>query len=154
MIKVEKAIIAVDPGIVVDPLQLKRQVEGGAVMGISHALLEEAKFDESAFLRDFGERSAVAVELGFLPCQLLPALDDDVDVFRVELHAVANPFRKFRGRERSAAAQEWVINQFTSPEVIDDWAPHEIHWLLCRMVELVFLGAAHDELGRWRIPDG
>jgi nicotinate dehydrogenase subunit B len=46
-IKVEKYTIAVDPGIVVNPMQLKRQVEGGAVMGISHALLEEAKFDES-----------------------------------------------------------------------------------------------------------
>jgi nicotinate dehydrogenase subunit B len=46
-IKVEKYTIAVDPGIVVNPLQLKRQVEGGAVMGISHALLEEARFDES-----------------------------------------------------------------------------------------------------------
>jgi len=48
VIKVEKSTIAVDPGIVVNPLQLKRQVEGGAVMGVSHALLEEAKFDESA----------------------------------------------------------------------------------------------------------
>src|SRR5579862_16112 len=46
-IVVEKYTIAVDPGIVVNPMQLKRQVEGGAVMGISHALLEEAKFDES-----------------------------------------------------------------------------------------------------------
>jgi CO/xanthine dehydrogenase Mo-binding subunit len=46
-IKVEKYTIAVDPGIVVNPTQLKRQVEGGAVMGISHALLEEATFDES-----------------------------------------------------------------------------------------------------------
>jgi CO/xanthine dehydrogenase Mo-binding subunit len=46
-IQVEKYTIAVDPGIIVNPLQLKRQVEGGAVMGISHALLEEAKFDES-----------------------------------------------------------------------------------------------------------
>ena len=36
-----------DPGIVVNPMQLKRQVEGGAVMGVSHALLEEAMFDES-----------------------------------------------------------------------------------------------------------
>ncbi len=45
-IKVEKYTIAVDPGIVVNPLQLKRQVEGGAVMGVSHALLEEAHFDE------------------------------------------------------------------------------------------------------------
>ncbi len=40
-IEVEKYTIAVDPGIVVNPMQLKRQVEGGAVMGISHALLEE-----------------------------------------------------------------------------------------------------------------
>ena len=46
-IAVEKYTIAVDPGIVVNPLQLKRQVEGGAVMGISHALLEEATFDQS-----------------------------------------------------------------------------------------------------------
>jgi nicotinate dehydrogenase subunit B len=46
-IKVDKATIAVDPGIVVNPMQLKRQVEGGTVMGISHALLEEATFDES-----------------------------------------------------------------------------------------------------------
>jgi CO/xanthine dehydrogenase Mo-binding subunit len=47
LIVVEKYTIAVDPGIVVNPMQLKRQVEGGAAMGISHALLEEAMFDES-----------------------------------------------------------------------------------------------------------
>jgi CO/xanthine dehydrogenase Mo-binding subunit len=47
VIAVEKYTIAVDPGIVVNPMQLKRQVEGGAVMGISHALLEEATFDQS-----------------------------------------------------------------------------------------------------------
>ncbi len=53
-IRVEKYTIAVDPGIVVNPLQLKRQVEGGAVMGISHALLEEARFDESGItVRDW-----------------------------------------------------------------------------------------------------
>jgi nicotinate dehydrogenase subunit B len=47
VIKVEKITIAVDPGIVVNPAQLKRQVEGGAVMGVSMALLEELRFDES-----------------------------------------------------------------------------------------------------------
>ena len=46
-ITVEKYTIAVDPGVIVNPTQLKRQIEGGAVMGISHALLEEATFDES-----------------------------------------------------------------------------------------------------------
>ena len=34
-------------GIVVNPLQLKRQIEGGALMGLSHALYEETTFDES-----------------------------------------------------------------------------------------------------------
>jgi nicotinate dehydrogenase subunit B len=47
IVKVEKYTIAVDPGIVVNPVQLKRNVEGGAVMGISHALFEEVIFDES-----------------------------------------------------------------------------------------------------------
>jgi len=51
-IVVEKYTIAVDPGIVVNPMQLKRQVEGGAVMGISHALLEEVTFDESGVTQD------------------------------------------------------------------------------------------------------
>jgi len=46
-IKVEKITVAVDPGIVVNPAQLKRQVEGGAMMGVSMALLEELRFDES-----------------------------------------------------------------------------------------------------------
>ena len=47
VIKVEKITVAVDPGIVVNPAQLRRQVEGGAVMGVSMALLEELSFDES-----------------------------------------------------------------------------------------------------------
>ena len=51
-IKVEKYTIAVDPGIVVNPMQLKRNVEGGAVMGISHALFEEVLFNESAITQD------------------------------------------------------------------------------------------------------
>ncbi len=52
VIVVEKYTIAVDPGIVVNPMQLKRQVEGGAVMGIGHALFEEVMFDESGITTD------------------------------------------------------------------------------------------------------
>jgi CO/xanthine dehydrogenase Mo-binding subunit len=46
-VAVDKYTIAVDPGIVVNPLQLRRQIQGGAMMGISHALHEEMMFDES-----------------------------------------------------------------------------------------------------------
>jgi CO/xanthine dehydrogenase Mo-binding subunit len=44
---VEKVTVVVDPGIVVNPLQLKRQVEGGTMMGVSEALYEEVAFDQS-----------------------------------------------------------------------------------------------------------
>jgi CO/xanthine dehydrogenase Mo-binding subunit len=49
-IKVEKMTVAVDPGIVINPAQLKRQVEGGTVMGLSMTLLEEVHFDESGVI--------------------------------------------------------------------------------------------------------
>jgi nicotinate dehydrogenase subunit B len=48
VVKLEKYTVVLDPGIVVNPEQLKRQVEGGAVMGISIALHEEVNFNESA----------------------------------------------------------------------------------------------------------
>ena len=51
-IVVEKYTIAVDPGIVINPMHLKRQIEGGAVMGIGHALIEEVAFDESGITAD------------------------------------------------------------------------------------------------------
>ena len=47
-VTVDKYTVAVDPGIVINPQQLKRQIEGGALMGLSHALYEEMTFDESA----------------------------------------------------------------------------------------------------------
>ena len=41
VVHMEKYTVVLDPGIVVNPEQLKRQVEGGAVMGISIALHEK-----------------------------------------------------------------------------------------------------------------
>jgi CO/xanthine dehydrogenase Mo-binding subunit len=51
-IVVEMCAMAVDPGVVINPAQLKRQVEGGLVMGISNALLEEVIFDEGGITQD------------------------------------------------------------------------------------------------------
>jgi nicotinate dehydrogenase subunit B len=52
VIKVEKCTLAVDPGVVINPNHLKRQVEGGAMMGISIALMEEVMIDESTVTQD------------------------------------------------------------------------------------------------------
>ena len=51
-IKVEKYTVAVDLGVIINPEQLTRQVQGGAVMGISEALLEEVTFNEGAITTD------------------------------------------------------------------------------------------------------
>lgn len=48
VVKVERITVVVDPGIVVNPMQLKRQVEAGSLMGVSMALHEEVPFDEGA----------------------------------------------------------------------------------------------------------
>lgn len=51
-IVVEKYTVAADPGVIINPAQLKRNVEGGAVMGISHAFFDEVLFDESGITQD------------------------------------------------------------------------------------------------------
>lgn len=47
-VRVERLTIVVDLGVVVNPLQLKRQVQAGSLMGVSQALHEEVTFDEGA----------------------------------------------------------------------------------------------------------
>jgi len=47
-VKVERIAIVMDLGIVVNPLQLKRQVEAGCLFGVGQALHEEVAFDEGA----------------------------------------------------------------------------------------------------------
>ena len=47
-VKVERMTLVADPGIVVNPLQLRRQMQAGCLMGVSQALHEEVGFDEGA----------------------------------------------------------------------------------------------------------
>jgi CO/xanthine dehydrogenase Mo-binding subunit len=44
---VDRCTVVLEPGVVVNPMQLERQIEGGALMGVSHAMREEVTFDES-----------------------------------------------------------------------------------------------------------
>ena len=46
-VKVLSITTAVDPGVVVNPRQLKRMAEGGATMGTSETLLEQVHFNKS-----------------------------------------------------------------------------------------------------------
>jgi len=48
VVKVERVTLVLDVGIVVNPVQIKRQVEAGCTMGVSAALHEEVTFDQGA----------------------------------------------------------------------------------------------------------
>ncbi|HUY71143.1 MAG TPA: molybdopterin cofactor-binding domain-containing protein [Gaiellaceae bacterium] len=47
-VRVLNVTTAVDPGVVINPLQLQRMGEGGATMGVSEALLEQVTFNKGA----------------------------------------------------------------------------------------------------------
>ena len=47
-VKVERITLVADPGIMVNPLQLRRQAQAGLLFGVSEAMKEEVTFDESA----------------------------------------------------------------------------------------------------------
>lgn len=47
-VKVERMTIVADVGIIINPLQLRRQIQAGCLMGVSQALHEELTFDKGA----------------------------------------------------------------------------------------------------------
>ena len=47
-VKVERMTMVADVGIVINPLQLRRQIQAGCLMGVSQALHEELPFDKGA----------------------------------------------------------------------------------------------------------
>jgi hypothetical protein len=50
------------------------------------------------FCRDILERTAISIESGLLAGELLPARDNHVGVFGIQLHPVANALVQLRGR--------------------------------------------------------
>src|SRR5262249_33636860 len=105
------------------------------------------------FLCDIRKGPSVPCQDYFLTAELLPTLDRDVDILRIDLDAAADSLGDLGGRQCRPTAEEGLIDKFAALGVIQDRAPHEIHRLLGRMVVLLLFGAAHDELGRWRGPD-
>ena len=61
--------------------------------------------------------------------------------------------RQFSRRECAPAPQETVINQLAPLRVVQDRAPYQIDRLLCWVIELLLVGAAHNKLGTRPIPN-
>src|SRR6185436_7015579 len=67
--------------------------------------------------------------------------------------AVADAVRDLCGGERRTGTQKWVIDQFATLGVVQDWPPHQLDRLLCGVIEFLLLRSAHNELWGWGIPD-
>src|SRR5262249_17018368 len=78
--------------------------------------------------------------------ELLPALNDDVDILRVELRAVADALRHVGGDQRGARPKEGIVDRGATLSVIQDGPAHEFDGLLGRAIAFLFLRSAHDEL--------
>lgn len=65
--RVERMVIAHDCGSVINPTVVEGQISGGAVQGISGALLEELTYDEQGRLRQRGFRDYLAPTMGDVP---------------------------------------------------------------------------------------
>src|SRR5580692_3077173 len=89
-----------------------------------------------AFLGDFLERAAVALQRRFAARQTLPALHYYVHALGIQLNAVTDTFGNLCRRERGAAPQERIVHRLTALQVVEDWPAHQLYWLLGRMVKL------------------
>src|SRR5579862_3506552 len=107
----------------------------------------------AALLGDLLERPPIPIERRFLAGQLLPALDDHIDVLRIQLDAVADALGYLRGSECGPAAKKRLVNQLATLGVVQDRPPHQLNRLLRRVIKFRFFRSAHDELRRRRIPD-
>src|SRR5713101_8017789 len=102
---------------------------------------------------DLLECPPVALQGCVSTTHVLPALDDDVAVLRVDLQAVAGPPVGLGRRQSCTAAEERVIDYFLALCVVQDRTAHQLHRFLRGMVEFLLIRSTHDELGRWPVPD-
>jgi hypothetical protein len=99
------------------------------------------------FLGDFVETAAIALQRCLTARQTLKALHYHVDILGVQLYSVADALGDFRGGERGTRSEEGLVHSFAALGVIQQRAPHEFHWLLRRVIELLLIGASEDKFG-------
>lgn len=78
-VTVEKMTLVTDPGLVVNPLQLKRQAQAGCLMGISEALHEELSFDKGAITSVDWQSYPILTIADMLELKIVIAPYPDVD---------------------------------------------------------------------------
>src|SRR4051812_14685935 len=107
----------------------------------------------SPCLRRFLETRSAGLEHSGLSRELLPSLHRDVGITWIDFHGETESADRFCSHDRRPAAGEGLIHVLARLGMVENRPAHERHRFLCRVVELFFIRAAHDELRRWREPD-
>ena len=120
--------------------------------------LAVASFHSCGYSEPFGfdliERAAAAFERCFQAGELLPPDNRNIRIFRIDVDAVADSPGNLGRHHRRSRTEEWIVNQFVTFGVVQDWAPHQLQRLLSGVIALFFFGTTHNEFGRGRVPDG
>src|ERR1700722_18319521 len=83
-----------------------------------------------AFRFDLRERPPVAFERGLFASEILPALDDHVNIPRIELQTTTDAFGEFGGSKCGPRAEKRIVYKFAVLCVIQDRAPHALYGFL------------------------
>ena len=79
VVRVTKFTLGVEPGKIINPLHLKRNAEGGVVMGLSEALKEEVTFDEASVTSNSWARYKILTMAEMPEIQIVTISRDDQD---------------------------------------------------------------------------
>ncbi len=90
-------------------------------------------------------RERLAAERCLLAHEVLPALNDDVHILRIQFDSVTGTSRQLSRDERGPAAEKWIIDRLSTLSVIQDWPAHQFYWFLRGVVAFLLFRSAHDE---------
>src|SRR4051794_9901942 len=103
-------------------------------LGFDHRNLPAASLDSCDDSQPLGfdlrERGAADAECSGLARKVLPALDYNIGVLRIEFQSVTGALGQFCCDQGSARAQEGIVDDSAALGVILNRAPHEFYRLL------------------------
>src|SRR5580693_7793462 len=94
---------------------------------------------------DLIERSPIPIQRCLVTGKILPSANDNIHIARIEIYAKADALCDLGGHHGGSGTKERIEDQFTALRVIQYRTPHQLEWLLRRVIEFFFLRATHDE---------
>src|ERR1039458_7213067 len=88
---------------------------------------------------------AAGAERRLLARQVLPALDDDIDILWIEFDSVADALGLFGGDQCRATPEKRIVHRLAAFRVIQNRLAYQFDGLLRGVVTFLLLRSTHDE---------